>query len=165
MLHNEIQMIPKEAVGIKGPVVDGLLKALLPGDTTNGVPGAIEINILNELNKDSNWNHQVQMVVTKVIEVVLNGEFINEQRLDQALEEYSRSKPRKWFAMVNPIMGILLTSYYSDERVRPALGINTVAPSPNGSKIHDTDMEILSSVYERGRIYRFPLSSSESNDR
>ena len=80
MLHNEIQMIPKEVFGIKGPVVDGLLKALLPGDTTNGVPGAIEINILNELNKDSNWNHQVQMVVTKVVEIVLIGEFINEQR-------------------------------------------------------------------------------------
>ena len=97
--------------------------------------------------------------------MILNGEFNNEQRLDQALEEYSRSKPRKWFAIVNPIMGILLTSYYSDERVRQAMGINTVAPFPNGSIIQDTDMEILSPVYERGRIYRFPLGSSESNDR
>lgn len=164
MEQHRLQLVAEVADKSQDHIVGGLLQALLPGDTDHGVPGAIEINLLHKLSKDIYWDNQVKLVIAKVVELVLNGELLDEQRLNRALEEYSRNKPRMWFAIINPILGILLTYYYSDEGVRQALGIKNISPFPSGSRMQDTDLVILSPVYERGKIYRDPSTTSKSYD-
>ena len=146
---------------LSATLVNAIIKNLIPGDATLGVPGALEIDILTLLHDDSNWEHQIHKVINNVVEHIFNGELPNEENLNEALEEFSARTPKKWSVIVNPIIGILMSYYYSDQQVRQAIGVSSLPPFPLGNEIQSIELDILSPVYERGRIYRLPLGSSE----
>lgn len=50
---------------------------------------------------------------------------------------------------------LVATTYYQDQRVLHALGLNST-PFPEGYRLQNSDLELLEGVYERGKIFRDP---------
>jgi hypothetical protein len=133
--------------------VSAFLGLLIPSDPTRGLPSGGEIDIYGRVSPADLENLQdaVQTVSEKYF-AYCGEHFVNTTQ--ETFEEFLRVARSNLHMQLNVLADILLKAYYSDVRVRVALGLGSQPPFPTGTLMKQSDLTILEPVFLRGSMYR-----------
>jgi hypothetical protein len=133
--------------------LNALLDYMIPADETRGLPAGSQAQIERVLPS------QVSMESLIDLASKLN-DLVNQQSV------HLSALGADWFWQlvqshrqdVDPILQEigkwLLMAYYTDPRVRDAIGVGARAPFPVGYVVHEGNLDLLEPVFARGPIYR-----------
>ena len=133
-----------------------VLDQIIPADDSRKKPSASEVDVLAYiLQHDHNYltrlQQELELIQSESIERHKNS-FINLESATQTTLVQSLRKENPRF--LHGLAMNTAASYYQDDRVLNALGLEARPPFPNGYEVDRGDLSLLDPVKVRGKIYR-----------
>ena len=133
--------------------LNALLDYMIPADETRGLPAGSQVQIERVL--PSHVSMETLVNLASKLHNLVNA---------QSAQLSALGADRFWKLIqscrhdVDPILQEigrwLLMAYYTDPRVREAVGVGARAPFPVGYVVHEGNLDLLEPVFARGPIYR-----------
>lgn len=142
-------------IELTGPERQALASAagcMIPASETFGVPGADDPMILVAIEVSLERDGAAVRAVLQEIHAMAEGRLsdMDESETAALLNRFRRAHP----GLAGVIEMAVARSYYADDRVLTALGLEPRAAYPKGHELETGDWAMLDPVRKRGPIYR-----------
>lgn len=127
-----------------------LLDTLIPADDRRGLPRGADVRF-GERCVDGATLSTIRTFLAAL--ATWSGAPLQELPPTLRVELVKRCE-REYVLEFRELLKQLVATYYLDDRVMRAIGVEPRAPFPEGHAVHDGDLTLLEAVYERGPIYR-----------
>lgn len=130
------------------------LDVILPGDEALSLPSANSLGIAETLKHADNGNQLDRFF--QLLHEVADNKFklpLSELNDEQYLKTIESSK-RKDVRLVNFVIDLCLSYYYTNANVLQRISSSPVPVFPEGNTLLEDDWSLLEDVYNRGPIYR-----------
>lgn len=133
-----------------------VLDQIIPADRSRNKPSAADVDVLRYIvEHDHTYLHRLREEISQIQTVSLelhNLAFIDLAGDSQAalINSLRSENPR----FLRGLAMNTATSYYQDDRVLNAIGLEARPPFPEGYEVDRGDLSLLEPVKARGKIYR-----------
>jgi hypothetical protein len=131
-----------------------LTRLMIPADRQRGLPDGSEVHLSDVISNE--LDHLRLEAMAREIDGFFQD--VEQRSLSSMVPAEFELLIRKYRAKLDPTLRevgrYLLMAYYTDDRVRDAIGVGRGAPFPTGYEVLAGNLELLEPVYVRGPIYR-----------
>jgi hypothetical protein len=142
-----------------GPLTDAERAALIavatcmiPAGTARRLPGADDPAIFSDILKSLGRNTEAVRAALRALDTSAGGAFadLDPARQMAVAEAFRAVQPAHAMALATAVA----QSYYRDDRVMRAIGMEPRPPFPKGFDVEPGDWSLLEPVRRRGKVYR-----------
>jgi hypothetical protein len=130
-----------------------LVDLMIPADRERGLPSGSEVDISRVLPAHLEVE-DLEMLAEQFEALISSHGHGLLELTDGTFHEFIQKNRPKIDPILREIGKYLLMSYYTDSLVRDVIGVGARPPFPAGYPVHEGDLSLLESVFERGPIFR-----------
>jgi hypothetical protein len=129
-----------------------LFEGIIPADPNGLFPSASDPIIFSDfLSASADQEQSVRAALGSLDDLSVSAYLeLSEENREEVTQKFYRIRT----PAVTVLLSLLVQSYYRDDRVMKAIGLEARAPHPKGFEIPQGDWDLLEPVKKRGKIYR-----------